>query len=138
MAERPKIPRISIPGLGKLNAALINWANWIEYGANLRGRWPVMVSRTPTGNLISIVGNNGGAALFRVTTQIDGASGSSYGKGEGILQEDDGTDLIDDGTDPVEIKTHNENGIVVDSYVLCVFALNAWWVAAPDQCGHLV
>lgn len=78
------------------------------------------------------------AALFRVTTQIDGAVGSAYGTGVGVLQLDDGTNLDDDGTDPVEIKTHNEKGIVVDSYVLCVYALGSWWVAAPDQCGHLV
>ena len=138
MAERPKISRISIPGLGRLNAALINWANWIEYGANLRGRWPVMVSRTPTGNLISIDGSPANLRIMFVTDTITAASGSTAGIGMAVdaIFTESTRDLSEGDNDEEYVYNYHEKGFEIGAVIAAFPRYGVLWVFDVDACAH--
>lgn len=138
MAESPKIPRISIPGLGKLNAALINWANWIEYGANLRGRWPVMVSRTPTGNLVSIDGSPNNLRIMVVTSTIIAMTSSTAGVGAAVdaVFTESTRDLSEGDNDPEDVYNYHEKGFEIGAVIAAFPRYGVLWVFDVDACIH--
>ena len=138
MAERPKISRISIPGLGRLNAALNNWANWIEYGANLRGRWPVMVSRTPTGNLISIDGSPANLRIMFVTDTITAASGSTAGIGMAVdaIFTESTRDLSEGDNDEEYVYNYHAKGFEIGAVIAAFPRYGVLWVFDVDACAH--
>jgi hypothetical protein len=74
--------------------------------------------------------------IAKATSSITARSSATYGSGSAKLQSDSGTALVDDG-DTITVKNMTDKTIASGAYVLVVWALGKWWVAAVGSCGNL-
>lgn len=78
------------------------------------------------------------ACLAKSTTIIGPRSGGTYGTGSIRFQQDTGTALADDTSQPITtVKNMVDKTIASGAYVLVVWALGSWWVAIPGSCTDL-
>lgn len=110
----PKLKRVRVPGLTKLNDALEQWASEIERALADRGSWPVIVEPTPTGNLVKIDRSGFLPRIMCVTSDITAATGTtSLTVGSGGARQakyDPSSNVISDDTaSPSEVVKNFHN-----------------------------
>lgn len=135
MGSVVKLPRIKKKNQGIITAALANYATWIEYVNNLTGAFPVKVSKTATGPVISI--DLPPPSFYGVVmTAISAGDGrKAYGSGVvNVLADTGSTPLVDTGTSQV-VKNIHEKGFVVSAVVWCESRDGSYWAVDVGKCA---
>jgi hypothetical protein len=92
-------------------------------------------NRSP-GGLRGPRGGDISCEIAKATSSITARSTSTYGTGSAKIQSDSGTAFSDDG-ETVTVKNMTDKTIASGAYVLIVWALGKWWVAAVGSCDNL-
>lgn len=74
MAQKPKIPSVRFPTIPKLDAAFKSWRQALEWSCNVSVAYPLQLSETPEGPVISY----GGKLRKKVQLTSAGGTAGSY------------------------------------------------------------